>query len=302
MTRSRFNPVAVIRRRRRRRWLQSLQRRGFFDPAARSEAEAVFIGGCWRSGTSLLREMLGRHPRLACAPESHLFVPPFRPERLVAQWSLDERWIRALIEAAPSLPAFGNRLFSDMAAVRGKARWIDKTPENVRVADRLLEWFPKGRFLHVIRDGRDVVCSMRHYPSEVFVGGRPVPAPPIDRPIGSCARTWVAQTSEGLRHRQQPRLAEVRYEELVGNPEETLRRICTFLGEDFSPRMLDPEAETEDPHDPFVAARFINNSGAGRTPSPESVGRWRRDLPPEELEEVLEIAGGLLRRLGYVGG
>jgi len=297
---SKFNPVVVLRRMQRRRWLHSLENRGFFDPEARSDAEAVFIGGCWRSGTSLLRELLCRHPRFACAPESHVFVPPFRPERIAVQWSLGEARVRAMIEDSTTLIDFGTALFSEMAAAAGKSRWIDKTPENIRVVDRLLEWFPKGRFLHVIRDGRDAVCSMRHYPKEVFVGGKLRPAPPIDRPIGSCARTWVKETSEGLRHRNHPRLMELRYEDLVIEPERELRKTCAFLGEDYDPGMLKEWVSRDDTDNPFIMARFINNPGAGGLPTPTSVGRWRRDLTPEELEEVLDVAGGLLRRLEYL--
>jgi len=295
---SKFNPVAIIRKRRRRRFLRLLEKRGFYDPTARSDAAAVFIGGCWRSGTSLLRELLCRHPVFACAPESHVFVPPFRPERVIAQWSLEKRQIRAMINKSPSLIAFGEKLFSEMALAAGKTRWIDKTPENVRVAIQLLDHFPKGRFLHVIRDGRDVVCSMRHYPSEVFIEGRLVPAPPIDRPIGSCARTWVRETVEGLK--DHPRLLQVRYEELVGNPEGELRRICAFLGEGYDPGMLETGEDSTSVRSPFVAARFINNPGAGRLPTTGSIGRWQRELSPEELAEVLENAGELLRKLGYL--
>jgi len=93
---------------------------------------------------------------------------------------------------------------------------------------------------------------------------------------------------------------EIRYEALVGDPEGAMRRICRFIGEDYNPRMLEPDEDAADTHDPLVAARFINNPTAGRAPSGESIGRWQRGLTLKEREAVDEIAGELLRGLGYV--
>jgi hypothetical protein len=293
-------------RQRARRWLQGrrqrrLERRGWYDPGAHSDAEAIFIGGCWRSGTSLLREILGRHPRLACGPESQLFALPFETARLERQWSADRAELEALARRCSHLVEFGDRFFARLLESEGAARWIDKSPQNARVARRLLEWFPRGRFLHVVRDGRDAVCSLRTYPRERFVGGRRVPAPTVDRPVDSCARTWVAETTAGLETRGHSRHLEVRYEDLVRQPEAEVRRICAFLGEDFAPAMLaalDPTAA--DSSDPVVSARFVNNPEAADAIHHASIGRWRKELTPHERRIVHENAGELLIELGYV--
>jgi hypothetical protein len=104
-----------------------------------SESEPVIIGGCGRSGTTLLSAMIDAHPLFFCGPES---------------------------------------------------RWSEKTPGNVRVLDRIFEYFPRARFIHVIRDGRDVVCSTRTHPKFRVVDGKEV-LTGILRPADECAERWV---------------------------------------------------------------------------------------------------------------
>ena len=67
------------------RWHREQQRlihNGWYDPSARSDSAAVFIGGCLRSGTTLLREILHRHPELGCSLETGMLAPPFEVSRI----------------------------------------------------------------------------------------------------------------------------------------------------------------------------------------------------------------------------
>jgi hypothetical protein len=150
----------------------------------------------------------------------------------------------------------------------------------------------------MLRDGRDVACSLRTYPKEVLKNGKLRPVS-VDRPISRCAQTWLNETTLGLALRTHPRYHEVRYERLVSNPEEEVRAVCAFIGEEFEAAMLEPDSGCK-VNAPI--ARFINNPNAAGSINKEAVGRWRRELSLQEREQVANIAGELLVALGYATG
>ncbi|QOJ18789.1 MAG: sulfotransferase [Phycisphaeraceae bacterium] len=285
-----------LKRKRREAYQRSLMARGWYDPHARSEADAIFIGGCGRSGTTLFKQLLNRHSRLACGPETSLYGLPFNPANIGPYWDIPVRELERRARAHRNLITFADEFYEEFLRVEGKKRWADKTPNNVRVVMKLLTWYPRGRFIHVIRDGRDTVCSLRHHPKEKVVNGRIVPVK-VNNPIAKCAQRWVDDTSDGLALRSHPRCLEVRYEELVAEPEQCVRRVCDFLGEPYEPAMLEPSAT---PKSSARTAQVLNNPNADNRISPQSVGRWRKELSPDERREFVSVAGELLIALGYV--
>ncbi len=259
---------------------------------SRQPDDCVIVGGCGRSGTTLVRELLDRHPNLACGPETAFLCDLINPDRVGVEWNLPAKTIRDMAAAAPNVVEFAATFFRRHARSEGKERWCDKTPRNVRNLPRILHAFPNGRFVHVVRDGRDVACSLRRHPKQTVRHGRVVPND-VDRPPAEGAARWVQDTSLGLAFKDHPRCFELRYERLVTEPEPTLRELCAFLGEDYDPAMLDPStARAEDP-------RFLNNPNAAEPISARSVGRWKTDLSPEERADVERVAGELLIALGY---
>lgn len=258
--------------------------------------EAIFVGGCGRSGTTLIREMLNRHPRIACGPETSIVCDLINPERLSVEWDWPRREIDAMLAESPSMIRFAERFFRTLAEREGKARWADKTPRNVRALPRILAAFPNAKFIHIVRDGRDVACSLRHHPKFTVRNGKVVPQE-VNNPMRGCAKRWVTDMSLGLAFRAHPRCYELRYEDLVLRPEETLRELCAFIGEAYTPTML--EAPRVDPT-ADRPGRLINNTNVDGAISPTSIGRWRRDLSMEERHVVREVAGELLLATGYV--
>ncbi len=272
-----------------------VERDPWYDTDDTSQDDAVFILGCGRSGTTLLREMLARHSRIACGPETAILCDIVNPSRLAAEWRIDEREIRRQMREAPSVVRFAEAFFRADARRQGKPRWADKTPRNVRVLPRLLAQFPRARVIHVIRDGRDVACSLRNHPKEAIRHGRLVPVEKYRR-IRNCSRRWLSDTGMGVALRAHPRVAEVRYEDLVTDPGPHLRRLCAFLGESFEPAMLEGGMRDEAGR---TAARLLNSAGAASEVHSRSVGRWRRDLSPAERVDFARVAGELLIALGY---
>jgi hypothetical protein len=263
-------------------------------PAHASQARAILVGGCQRSGTTLTRTILGRHPNLAAGPETGFFWRRIDIAQLAVAWDRDPAEIAAQLRASRSLPDFAEVFFRPIMERFGKARFVEKTPANVRAISKLLSLYPEGRFIHVVRDGRDVACSLRTFHgARVDAGQLRVPDNP-DNPIRGSAEHWVLETSYGLAYRGHPRCLEVRYEALVGDTEAEIARICAFIGETPHPAMLRAAAPGE-----AAGGGFVNNPNAPGPIDPDRAGRWRRDLSLEERATVAHVAGGLLRVLNY---
>lgn len=248
--------------------------------AAGASADAVppfFLVGSERSGTTLLRLMLARHPRIECAPEFE-FVVEYMPD--------DERW--------PDLAAYHdwldvNRVFrlsglqvdrslEYPALVRSFLdQYCAPSAKPIRGAtvhkhfNRLDKIWPQARYVHLLRDGRDVARSC--------IG------------MGWAGNVWHATDRwthalglwAGLKRRMPAdHLLEVRYEDLILSPEETLGEICRFLGSEFDEAMLG----------------YTEESTYAR-PDPDLVQQWKRKLSPDELALLETRIGGRLRANGY---
>jgi protein-tyrosine sulfotransferase len=257
--------------------------------------DAVFIGGCGRSGTTLVREVLSRHPAIACGPESHILSGFVHPRRLAEAWRLPHASVMEMVAQSRSVVRFAEAFFRSYAQRQGKARWADKSPGNVRYLPRILSRFPKARFIHVVRDGRDVACSLRNHPRQKIVDGVVVPQD-TSLPIDACAKRWLTDTSAGLAFKDHPRCYELRYEAFTADPARECRRLCTFLGEEFHPAMLECSADPARDREP---GRWLNNENAREAVAASRAGRWRRDLSLDERRVVSRLAGELLVSLGY---
>jgi hypothetical protein len=246
----------------------------------------IFIGGQRRSGTTLLRIMLDRHPHIACGRESHFAGKLITwHDRLAEEWSETVRRYGCGPEAVDrAFAALADNLFTRYQLAAGKQRWAEKTPSNILRIDYLFRLFPHAQFVHMIRDPRDTYCSIRERAQ-------------ADRPAWNkytseyCARNWRAGILAGERWRPYPdRYHEVRYEELVREPEATMQRVLRFLNEPWDPRVLgedEKQSETrraEGQHGPIFTT---------------SIGRWQTELNSGEVAEIESIAGELMIELGY---
>lgn len=250
-----------------------------------------------------MRVIMDTHPRICCGPESRLFLPHipspsegrFTPSKLSHRFDLPEGLVAQIFNSSQSQAEFIDRFFAAYCESRGKARWAEKTPRNVLVLDYILEHFPNARFVHMIRDGRDTVCSLRTHPRHKVVNGELVKLNTW-HPIGPCITRWVNDVHAGLQYRGDPRYIEVRYEELVAHPRETLMRLFDFIGEAFDEKVLEYHSVHGQSRD---ATHFPQNPEATKAMYTQAVGRWRRDLTPDEQAVVKRKAGPLLIELGY---
>jgi hypothetical protein len=178
----------------------------------------------------------------------------------------------------------------------GKPLWADKTPRNVQALPYILEHFPRARLVHMLRDGRDVICSLRTHPRHRVVDGKIIPLHTWN-PIEQCTSRWVQDVRLGLHHRGDPRYFEIRYEDLVQSPEATLRPLFEFLELPWEPAVLRFHEVRSTSRDP---TKFAQNPEATRPLQATALGRWRRDLNAADLAYVVREAGALLREVGYL--
>lgn len=250
----------------------------------------VFIGGAGRSGTTLLRAMLGAHPAIYCGPELKI-VPALFGHRDAWRGFLDDAG------AAPDLVDDGIaaliRTVLDGLDHGSKARIAEKTPHNLVFADRLASMFPDAQFVHLVRDGRAVVASLLRQ-DWTDARGRPVPWC-VD--AAAAARYWVDvldKTATALASAE-GRYVQLRYEDLVARPEPTLRGVLDFLGEAWDPAVLSHHAA-----DLTLPAGESSSAAVAQPVHTHAVDRWRQQLSSADLAVVEDIAGPWLARLGYL--
>ncbi len=235
----------------------------------------IFIGGLYRSGTSLMLQILDSHPHIACGPESHLSshnqleriytdLRTIWPTILSPHYAFDPHTVDQV------MAALMHSIFMPYCQQQGKPRWAEKTPANILAIDTLFALFPAAQFIHMIRDPRDAFCSVR----ERAAKDKPRWATWTPKQV---AADWCRRINCGLAWREQPeRYREVRYEKLVTQPEAILRPLFAFLDE------------------PWAASVLENNPTFSI-----SVGRWCSELSAAEVAAIEAVAGQTMRALGY---
>jgi hypothetical protein len=287
-------------------------------------APMPIVVGVPRSGTTLLRLMLDAHPALAIPPETGFLVP--LAALVGKRWRARRRTLNVMIATPPDAPVWPDfgipaaelqraiaaiepfsvadaaRCFYRLYAARqGKPRWGDKTPGYARHLTTIASLLPEARFIHLIRDGRDVAASLRR---QWFAPGRDMKV---------LARHWRDEVREARRQGATvPHYLEVRYEALVRKPEAALRRTADFIDLPFDPAMLSHH-ERADARLAQHGAR-LNRAGrevvtlaqrraqqaATRGPvDPNRIGNWRQTLTSAEIAAFEAEAGDLLEELGY---
>jgi hypothetical protein len=241
--------------------------------------------------------MVDSHRNISCGPESNLFSRQEEVSfaRLAFKFDLQESEVVSMALATPYLPHFAELLLSAYAARNGKPRWADKTPRNVRVIPYLFDNFPNARFIHVIRDGRDVACSLRAHPKYKIVDGTRVETN-IRRPFEKCVQRWVEDTASGLAWRNDPRYLEIRYEDLVRATPGVLRKVFDFVEEPWDEGVLQYYAISGRGRDPL---KFPQNEQALQPVSEASIGKWTKEMTSAEVALFKKMGNHRLVELGY---
>jgi hypothetical protein len=285
-------------------------------PAHEAQAEGenpyVFVVGCPRSGTTLLQRMLDHHPQLVVANDTHFIiraVPGLQPgsnppltddlvERAVGHHRFHRLGVptseaRELARGARTYREFIAALYSRLAAVRDKPLAGEKSPDYVKRLPTLSSLFPWARTIHIVRDGRDVALSTREWAREDRGPGRF--ALWREEPMAVLALWWRELVRSGRQDGDAlgpRRYREVRYEELVKEPDERLRELAAFLGLPYAASMS-RYFEGRTRREPGLSAK------KAWLPPISGLRDWRTQMSERDAELFEAIAGDLLSKLGY---
>jgi len=200
----------------------------------------IFVGGSGSSGTTLVKTILNSHPNIYCGKElnlfnssffydysfpfsEHLFRKKLDLELNIFKFSL-KRYGLSIAEicmfAATSrfFIDFCNKIIEHSLNTSGKIRWAEKSPSNCRFIEQIIDMYPGAKYIHVVRDGRDVVLSLKKRGWSYT----------------DALRRWLYDSMCGVRFRGKEFYYEIQYENLVKIPEKNISDLFDFLGEDVS--------------------------------------------------------------------
>ncbi|GAA3732696.1 hypothetical protein HDA32_002869 [Spinactinospora alkalitolerans] len=270
----------------------------------------IIIVGCPRSGTTLLQLMLHAHPRIAIPPETRFLLDAYRrrrefgdlreaanrralAERIVrpagtrfADLRLDaEQTIAEIVEAPPTLGSALGTVFRGYARRFDKPRWGDKRPGYYQYIDELLRLFPDAQIVHLVRDGRDCVGSLKRMPWYRLDSYHAI-------------STWAEAVDYGrtaARRLPPDSYHRLRYEDLIEDPQGELSDLCAFLGEEFHPAMCEPRRVAGD----VIPERKTWHGNTRRDINRAGSGAWKERLEPWEIRLAETVLAGRLRENGY---
>ncbi|HEY3848104.1 MAG TPA: sulfotransferase [Acetobacteraceae bacterium] len=264
-----------------------------------------FVVGAGRSGTTLLRLILAGHSRLHIPPETWFLRPLVRDfpltgvltqpqcERAIETMVRHDRWPdmnlaedelrrKAAELAQPTLVGLIDLVYRHLLDTSGKQRLGDKTPHYFAIVPELTTLYPAAKFIHLVRDGRDVAISW------IDAGWERYYEPRFE---------WSAAMAHLHRDRAAcpKHVLEVRYEDLVRQPGRAAQHICAFLGETFEPAMLDWQSRTA-----LVASRDRHLHARLQQPlSADAIAVWHHRLSAVECFAVEACLHRGLVQQGY---
>jgi|tagenome__1003787_1003787.scaffolds.fasta_scaffold20922021_4 hypothetical protein len=267
-------------------------------------APPVIVLGVGRSGTTLLRVMLDRNSELAIPYES-FFVPQLahrhggRPTldaflddlgrlRTLYDWGISPDDVRPRLREGMTTSEAIAAIFETYAERQGKPRWGDKTPLYMQQLPLLEGLFPDAIWVHLVRDGRDAALSFLELP-EGF-SGKTWAQP---RTAAQFAARWRTEilAARKLGRNAGGRYLELRYEDLVGDPEQRLRRVCEHASLAWEPGMLDHTRPSDTAHMP-------EHRNLAQPPTP-GLRDWRNQMSHDDARSFEQVAGDVLQSAGY---
>lgn len=267
----------------------------------------LFIIGNPRSGTTMLRLMLMSHSKVMIPPEcgwafwlydkykdqecgvSNYIIDMTRCKKMEL-WNIDRnKLFRYLLESNPKNYA---DLINDIYIFYGRDKkdftiWGDKNNFYIDYIDQIKEVFPKARFIHLVRDGRDVACSYREINKKEITSKY---APNLPDNIEEIANEWKdnvnkAEKADGI---------TLRYEQIAQAPAYHLKQICNYLEIYYEPEMLDFHKTDSGEPEEFLQWKYRN-----KYPLSPNIGRHKVELSEYDLSVFNKIAGKELKRYGY---
>jgi hypothetical protein len=267
---------------------------------------SFFIIGAQRSGNTLLRLLLNQHSMLSIPKEAGFLMPylernklddprllsPRERQTLVRyllqnrqyqKWDLELDVLDPILQTELSLRQAIGFLYWMFAQRHNKKICGDKSPSFIRKLNLLLDIYPDAKLIHIARDGRDVYLSLKKIEE------------PSAASIAVASLEWRIKLSlirkSIMKHPH--RTVELKYEELLLNPAQTLEKVCDFIGVPFEAEMLDFYQTSEKFVDPRHSELIF------RPLDPSNTRKWVKSFTPFELKKYDFFSRKTLRRYGY---
>ena len=284
------------------------------SPFAGRPDRPLILGGCPRSGTTLLRAILDNHPGIAIPAETNFALPLWHERtrfgdlrdaanrRRVAEWIFSgakgggkvrggiprDEAIERLALAGPSAGEILAACFALYAERTGKARWGDKRPRYAVLIRAVFDLWPDAQFVNIVRDPRATVASM------IPMGWD---APEVALPAS--VANWLQSVEQVDRHARRLRpdqLLDVRYEDLVRDPDGEVDRVCAFAG------LAGGEVAAAAVAAPRHGKRFTpdQHHRVARRVKPTRIDAWRERISAADAALVEHATAGYFERFGYV--
>lgn len=279
------------------------------------DKKIFFIVGASKSGTTWLQRLLDGHPAIRSAGEGHFMnhlAPNLTKTLLAYNKQSETRKERAsLLGLNGDFPVFdadGLTLLLRTAILTIFDRWVDdidaieaigeKTPEHANAMNELAKLFPASRFIHVLRDGRDVCLSGWHFSQKW--SPEALKDTTLAQFVAHYAGAWRSRVTQAREFgdAHPGRLLEIRYEALHANPEAEIKRLLEFIQVASAPDIVESCLE---------AGSFEALSG-GRVRGEEDqnsffrkgiIGDHRESFTDDAFTAFEDAAGSLLKELGY---
>ena len=274
----------------------------------------IFVVGAPRTGTTLVKEILNRHPLVHLFDEVHFFeriyddrdaigdmgnpraqshaiqriraiVRDFGSDQRVADHLTMEVYRRRLQGEGGGYRGLLATLLKAGAELEGATYWGDSSPQDVLYLDTIHRWFPEARIVALVRDPRGFLASCKNY----YRRGVPTYRERYNPLTNSMLwRSYMRALVDAEATPWGSLVLRVRYEDLVAEPEREVRRICDHVGIEYRTNMIDVERTN---------TSFVDGGGTGIVST--SVDRWRGELSPTEIWIGQRVFGELMERFDY---
>ena len=266
----------------------------------------IFIIGTQRSGTTLLRLILNTHSQIAIPEESTFLMPVLKKKYLqkvisgeslnslinylslnnqFKLWNYDNSGFISQLSQRDkiSLKELISDIFSSYCRSKGKNIWGDKTPSFFRKIGILRSLFPDAKFIHIVRDGRDVFDSWRR-------------VDPTKNNVSVVALDWsykLSRIEKSFRKISKGNKMVIRYEDLLEYPEKTVKALCSFIGVEYESNMLNfyrTSHEHIGNHHSQLIFKPLDRSNKNK---------WKKNLTPRKAKIFSVLSKHYLKNYNY---
>ena len=270
----------------------------------------VFVVGSSRSGTTLLYSILLSSDDFAIYEAETLLMTVCKTKygslkkrknysKFISDWTNSKQFFRSGLDPVQfrreadayyeDYTDFLRFFMNNIARKQGRNRWAEQTPGHLSYMEQLHKAFPQAKFIHVIRDGRDVAISRRK------VGWTGTRSKDPLKKLLCAAKSWEMCIKEGQTAGRKlgDRYIEIRYEDIITNLDDVLRNINNFAQINVNRRK--------------IVDSSVGSLGNGNTAfddkmdgiSPKGLNRWEKELTDTEKNSLHLAIGGTLHSLGY---